>query len=195
MKVDLDKTYWSSRYQQNEIGWDLRGVSPPLKEYIDQLEDKSIKILIPGAGNSYEAEYLHNRGFTEVFVLDIAEEPLENFKKRLPSFPKDHLINFDFFKFTGSFDLILEQTFFCALAPEIRSLYAQKMNSLLNEKGKLVGLLFDKKFESEGPPFGGSKEEYITYFRPYFDLQVLEPCTNSIGPRVGSELFFIIKKI
>lgn len=195
MKNNLNKKYWSTRYQRNETGWDLRTISPPLKKYIDQLEDKSIKILIPGAGNSYEAEYLHKNGFNKVYVLDIAHEPLENLKRRLPSFPEDHLIQYDFFNYEGNFDLILEQTFFCALDPKIRKMYVCKMNSLLNQGGKLVGLLFDKEFESPGPPFGGNKEEYLSYFSPYFDIMVLEPCNNSIGPRMGSELFFIFKKI
>lgn len=194
-KIDLDKKFWNTRYQQNETGWDLRAVSPPLTEYINQLRDKTIKILIPGAGNSYEAEYLHLNGYTEVYVLDIAEEPLENFKRRVPAFPEDHLIHYDFFNFKGSFDLILEQTFFCALAPENRPRYAQKMHSLLEPGGKLVGLFFEKYFDFQGPPFGGNKEEYLTYFSLYFDIQVLEPCTNSIKPRMGSELFFIFNKI
>jgi thiopurine S-methyltransferase len=194
MKIDLNKKYWSSRYQQNETGWDLREISPPIKEYIDQLADKSVKILIPGAGNSYEAEYLFKNNFIEVFVLDIAGEPLQNIKKRIPTFPEDHLIQFDFFKFQGKFDLILEQTFFCALPPENRRLYAKKMNSILKPGGKLVGLLFEKDFVFQGPPFGGNKEEYLSYFSPYFDIQVLEPCTNSIRPRMGSELFIIFIK-
>lgn len=195
MKIDLNKKYWSSRYQQNETDWDLNTVSPPIKEYIDQLGNKSAKTLIPGAGNSYEAEYLFKNNFTEVFVLDIAAEPLQNIKKRIPSFPEEHLIHFDFFNFSGSFDLILEQTFFCALPPENRCLYAEKMYSLLKPGGKLVGLLFEKDFGFQGPPFGGSKEEYLSYFSPYFEIQVLEPSTNSINPRIGSELFFIFKKI
>lgn len=194
MKIDLNKKYWSNRYQDNETGWDLKTLSPPIKEYIDQLGDKDLKILIPGGGNSYEAEYLFKNKFTEVYILDFAEEPLQNIKKRIPTIPEDHLIQFDFFQFQGKFDLILEQTFFCALPPENRRIYAEKMCSLLKPDGKLVGLLFEKDFKFPGPPFGGNKEEYLSYFSPYFEIRVLEPCTNSITPRAGSELFFIFKK-
>jgi len=55
--------YWENRYQNQQTGWDIGEISSPLKAYIDQLEDKSIKILIPGAGNAYEAEYLFLNGF------------------------------------------------------------------------------------------------------------------------------------
>jgi methyl halide transferase len=49
--------YWSERYEKSQTGWDVGNVSPALKDYFDQLTDKSISILIPGCGNAYEAEY------------------------------------------------------------------------------------------------------------------------------------------
>ncbi|CAM4040608.1 methyltransferase domain-containing protein [Gillisia limnaea] len=192
--MNLNETYWASRYREDETGWDLNRISPPLKEFIDQLEDKTIKILIPGAGNAYEAEYLFSKGFEQVHVLDIAREPLENLKLRVPSFPEENLHNVDFFKFHDTFDLILEQTFFCALPIEKRNLYAKKMTSLLKNNGKLVGLFFNMEFKKKGPPFGGNKEEYLTYFGTEFNIEILENCTNSIPPRQGNELFFIFKK-
>ena len=192
--MNLDKEYWSSKYQQQLTGWDLGRVSPPIKAYIDQLKDKNLRILIPGGGNSYEAEYLFAKGFKNTFVIDLASEPLENLKSRQPNFPKEHLIQGDFFELNDEFDLILEQTFFCALPPQNRKAYAAKMNDLLKSKGKLCGLLFNVEFEKEGPPFGGTRAEYLTYFSPYFEIETLEPCYNSIAPRQGNELFFIFKK-
>ena len=47
-----EQSYWTKRYQEESTGWDIGYPSTPLKEYIDQLEDKSISILIPGAGNA-----------------------------------------------------------------------------------------------------------------------------------------------
>ena len=54
----LDDQYWSERYSQNKTGWDIGYPSTPLKEYIDQVTDLDLNILIPGCGNAYEAEYL-----------------------------------------------------------------------------------------------------------------------------------------
>ncbi len=56
--MTLDKTYWKYRYQQKQTGWDIGFASTPLVTYFDHLNDKDIKILIPGCGNAYEAEYL-----------------------------------------------------------------------------------------------------------------------------------------
>ncbi len=193
--MPLTEEYWNERYINNEFQWDAGAVTTPLKTYFDQLKDKSISILIPGAGNAHEAEYLHQNGFKNVFVLDFAEEPLKNLSKRCPDFPKQHLIKSDFFLHNGQYDLIIEQTFFCAIDVSLRSKYAKHMHELLKPNGKLVGLLFTTVINPEGPPFGGSKEEYENYFTPYFTYHTFEPCYNSIKPREGRELFInFIKK-
>jgi len=116
--MKLNSDYWENRYLNNEIAWNVGEITTPLKEYINQIEDKSIKILIPGCGNGYEYEYLINNGFHNSFVLDYAESPLENLKKRIPNYIENQFICSDFFEHEGQYDLIIEQTFFCALDPE-----------------------------------------------------------------------------
>ena len=75
----------------------------------------------------------------------------------------------------------------------MRPQYVEKMASILNPKGKLAGLLFDFPLTSEGPPFGGSKEEYINRFASRFEIKKLEHSYNSIKPRENKELFFIFE--
>ncbi|MCB0462261.1 MAG: methyltransferase domain-containing protein [Flavobacteriaceae bacterium] len=190
----LNKAFWEHKYLENKTGWDIGGVSTPLKNYIDQLTNKDLKILIPGGGNSYEAEYLWNIGFKSVYVVDIANQPLKNLKQRLPDIPNKQLLNKDFFDLDNSFDLIIEQTFFCALQPSLREKYVHKTHELLKLNGKIAGLLFDFELTDEGPPFGGSKTEYINLFTPTFNIKILERSYNSIKPRQGKELFFIFEK-
>lgn len=192
--MDLSANFWNQKYQNNKTGWDLGEVSSPLKTYFDQLEDKTLKILIPGGGNSYEAEYLFRNGFKNVFVVDVSRYPLENIKKRITDFPENHLIHKDFFELNQTFDLVIEQTFFCAIHPGLRTKYAKKMQSILKPKGKLVGLLFNAKLNEDHPPFGGSKIEYLTYFEPLFNIFKMEPCYNSSQKREGMELFIQMKK-
>lgn len=188
--------YWQNRYEVGNIGWDMGQVSPPIKTYIDHLiannYPKNSQILIAGAGNAYEAGYLHEQGFANVYVVDFAEKPLQNFAERYPTFPQQHLLCQDFFtldkNLAEKIDLAIEQTFFCALEPNNRPQYAQQMRTLLKKQGKLVGLLFDTQF-SVNPPFGGSVDEYRELFQQYFTIATLEPCYNSIPPRQGSEVF------
>src|SRR5690554_2305347 len=192
--MKFDENFWTSKYDSKLTGWDVGYVSRPLKEYIDTLQDKNLKILIPGGGNSYEAEYLHNIGFNNVFVIDISKRPLENIKKRVPDFPENHLIHADFFKLEGQYDLILEQTFFCALNPELRTKYVDKMHQLLKNDGKLVGLLFNIPLNEDHPPFGGNEKEYRKLFEQKFDIEIMETAYNSILARAGNELFIKMQK-
>src|SRR5690606_5759125 len=99
----------------------------------------------------------------------------------------------DVFKHEGQYDLILEQTFFCALLPTQRESYVQKMHGLLKPHGRLVGVLFNRSFEG-GPPFGGSQEEYERLFSALFSIKVMANCYNSVKPRQGSELFLLAEK-
>ncbi|KAA5822374.1 methyltransferase domain-containing protein [Algibacter amylolyticus] len=195
---NTEETYWTQRYLENQTGWDIGEPSAPLKAYIDQLENKDLKILIPGAGHAYEAEYLFNKGFKNVYVLDISKEPLDALKKRIPEFPVHQAIQGDFFTHNNTYDLIIEQTFFCSFPPtkSSRQQYAAKMHELLNPNGKLVGLWFSMPLtgDMEKRPFGGSKQEYLGYFKPFFNIITLEACYNSITPRQGNELFGIFKK-
>ena len=189
----LSDEFWNQRYVDGNTGWDLKEVSPPIKAYIDQLDNKDLNILIPGAGNGHEVSYLHQLGFKNVHVLDFAPLAIESFLERYPEFPALHAHTADFFEFEGQFDLLLEQTLFCAIDPNLRSKYAEKSSSLLREGGKLVGVLFNREFDG-GPPFGGSKSEYIKRFSPFFSSISMEDCYNSVEPRQGSEVFIRLTK-
>lgn len=189
----INANFWNERYQSNQTGWDLKGPSTPLKEYIDQIKNKNIRILIPGCGNAYEAEYLIEKGFTDITLIDIAEVLVKNLKEKFKNQPNIKIIKQDFFKLEGKFDLILEQTFFCALHPSLREMYIEKIAHLLSHKGKLVGVLFNKEFGNTTPPFGGTFNEYFSSFSKKLTIQKMENCYNSIKPRAGHELFISIK--
>lgn len=192
--ITLDGEYWNKRYAGEDSPWDLGAVSPPLKAYFDQLTDKSLRILVPGCGNAWEAEYLWQQGFVNTHVIDLAPAALEQFQQRVPGFPAAQLIQGDFFKHEGLYDRIIEQTFFCAINPVLRPEYARKASELLAPGGKLVGLLFDDVLNTDKPPFGGNAEEYRRYFAPYFELKTLERAYNSVKPRADRELFIIFMK-
>jgi SAM-dependent methyltransferase len=194
MDNSMDSQYWNNRYLLQQTGWDIGYVSTPIKTYIDQLENKKISILIPGCGNGYEVEYLLEKGFQDITVIDIAPAAIEKLSQKLQRFLDSSLtvITGDFFTLAGHFDLVLEQTFFCALDPSLRNDYARKMNELLHLGGKLAGVLFNREFEG-GPPFGGTSTEYKKLFSPFFLIKKIEACYNSIDARKDSEVFIILE--
>lgn len=186
--------YWSTRYRENNTPWDIGYASPPITEYFTKLMSRDQRILIPGAGNAHEAVWLWQEGFKKIWVADMAPEPLNELQRQLPDFPKDQLLLKDFFDLNMQFDLIIEQTFFCALRPDRRSDYVAKMRELLMPEGMLLGVLFNFPLTEQGPPFGGSIDEYQDLFSHGFKIKTLETCYNSIKPRQGNELFVQLVK-
>lgn len=183
-----DPQYWNNRYLTGDIGWDMGRVSPPLQAYIDQLEDRDLEILIPGAGNSYEAAYLLEKGFRRVTVLDIAPALIGQLRQTFAGTAL-RIVEDDFFHHQGKYDVVLEQTFFCALDPSLRRDYVTHMHTLIRPGGHLAGVLFNRNFSHDGPPFGGKEAEYRELFAPLFELKTLEACYNSHPARQGSEVF------
>lgn len=193
-ETDHGAAFWNNQYILNTTAWDLGQVSPPLKQYIDQLTNKGLRILIPGCGNTYEAEYLLQHGFTNITLIDIAPELVGRLKNKFASNTNINIISGDFFEHIGEYDLILEQTFFCAIDPALRRNYVTKMTDLLVVNGKLAGVLFNRVFEQKGPPFSGTKQEYIHFFENDFHLKILDDCHNSSLKRKDTELFIIFQK-
>lgn len=187
--MSLDRDYWQHRWIKRETGWDIGYASTPLIEYMKTYPDKDHRILIPGCGNAHEAEALDEFGFGNITLLDIAPEACDLIQARIAG--KDHIrvLCEDFFEHAERYDLILEQTFFCALDPAMRENYVAQAASLLVRGGKLAGVLFASEFDKPGPPFGGREEEYRKLFSKYFEILKMEPCSNSIPPRMGNELW------
>lgn len=190
----LDESYWTNRYETEQTGWDIGQASPPLVEYAQRFSTDT-RILIPGAGNAHEAAFLWEKGYHKTYVLDISKAPLERLAAKYPEASQGKLIHSDFFEYQDiEFDLILEQTFFCALNPKLRPKYIAQMHALIAEKGQLAGVLFNIPLYQDHPPFGGNEAAYRPLFEPYFHLLKFEPCRNSIKPRQGSELFICLEK-
>lgn len=192
MSIRLTRNFWESRWVQGQTGWDIGSVSPIMQDYILQIENPKSKILIPGCGSAHEADFMLQNGFKNVTILDISPSACVAAQKRF----KDRdivILCEDFFEHRGKYDYILEQTFFCALDPSMRPDYAQKTRNLLSAGGTLFGLLFDRVFDKEGPPFGGDKSEYYSLFEPLYDQVSITDSEGSIPEREGTEVFIEIR--
>lgn len=193
MNNHLDQDFWNSRWENGETGWDIGTASSAISEYFLKVKNKDLKILIPGCGNAHEAELLLEEGFRNITLLDIAPKACELISQKF-SHHEVEVICEDFFEHQGKYDVIVEQTFFCALDVNLRAKYVEKMHSLLNEDGKIIGVLFNKNFGNPFPPFGGNTEEYRKLFEEKFEIKTLENCYNSIKPRQNTEVFIHFKK-
>ena len=191
----LDQSFWNSRWQNQQTGWDIGMASPAIVAYMAQYLNKNAAILIPGCGNAHEANWLLENGFTNITLIDIAPKAVAILKEKYDKTPVINVILGDFFEHTGQYDLIIEQTFFCAIDPKLREKYVAQSSALLKPKGKIIGLLFSIDFERNGPPFGGNTSEYQALFEKHFSIKTIENCYNSIKPRANTEVFInFVKK-
>ena len=135
-------------------------------------------------------------GFYNTFYLDLSPIAVKHFREKHPQIPKDNILLGDFFSLKKSnfFDIIIEQTFFCALPLSSRLLYVNKTHELLKNSGILIGLLFNIKFDGDEPPYGGNYNLYKKLFEDKYHFIKMDISTNSIPQRQGSELWVEMKR-
>lgn len=193
----LDAGYWNERYVAGDIPWNTGTCTPALIHYIQDFP-KDAAILIPGAGTSMEGIEMARMGFTNLTFVDLSQEALFHLQKQIEAegLGKDfRYLCEDFFAMKGQYDVIMEQTFFCAIDPTQRVAFVHKIYQLLKDGGTWFGVLFNHYFEKAGPPFGGSEKEYNSLFSRKLNIKEMSICKESILPRAGNELFFICKKL
>ncbi|KAI5456375.1 thiol methyltransferase-like protein [Mariannaea sp. PMI_226] len=142
--------------------------------------------LVPGCGRGYDVQFLAAFGY-DTFGLDVSPIAVQEATETQKKMSDDEVfqprkrdgvqvekgkftfLNGDFFSDdfldttqTKTFDLIFDYTFFCALPPDMRSKWADRMSQLLAPEGRLVCLEFplSKDPSSGGPPWGLSPEIY-----------------------------------
>ena len=191
----LDKTFWDQRWQEEKTGWDLGSPAPALIRFFDKRQlPLDTRILIPGCGNAWEAEALIERGFNSVTLCDISPTLCAKLKERFHESPGIQIVCADFFNIDGPYDLVIEQTFFCALQPDLRYNYARQMAAIIRPGGLLAGLWFSVEFPFDGPPFGGNPTDYIQLLENDFLINEAEPCAHSVKPRQGNEWFIVAQR-
>ena len=65
---------------------------------------------------------------------------VENLKEKFRNFSNIKIVLGDFFEHKGQYDLVIEQTFFCALPPIMREKYVVEIHKILKDKGLEIGL-------------------------------------------------------
>ncbi|MBC9797792.1 class I SAM-dependent methyltransferase [Sinomicrobium weinanense] len=80
------KTHWEKVYttkEPDEVSWTQEIPSTSLDFITSLAPDKNAKIIDIGGGDSKLADFLLDKGYTDISVLDISEKALDKAKKRL----------------------------------------------------------------------------------------------------------------
>jgi hypothetical protein len=108
----LYAAYWQNRYAQDDFPWDIGYSNKVLTDYLEQNIAKDARVLIPGAGSGYEAEYLWNKGYTHVYALDYAADAKSLLVSRGTTFPEDQYLTVDFLSSINVLMSFLNKRFF-----------------------------------------------------------------------------------
>ena len=194
---DYKQEDWQRHYETNDMGWDLGQVAPP---FVKLWEDKKLppgKVLIPGCGRGHEVVFLASHGF-EVTAVDFSEGAVTHLNKSLKERNlSGRILQQDFFRLDDShnsyYDLIIEQTFFCAISPWQRKGYVLNSVRLLKPGGMLAGLFYHTEKQG-GPPYNTTREDIKTHFSENFKIHELDKTPLSAEQRKNKEWLAILQK-
>lgn len=189
--------FWDDKYNNSGDKWDL---GTPVPVFMSLLNEKrwikeGMSLLVSGCGKGYDAIAAAKEGLI-VTAVDFSEEAIKAAQKNARD--ENLSVNFlqeDFFlldeNYNGSFDLVFEYTTFCAINPERRGEYAEKMSLLLKPGGRLIAIVFPIDNRPGGPPFSIDMKEFYTLFSRHLKLEYFSREINSVKPRKGKEVLMI----
>ncbi len=197
---DVNKSeFWNELYKNNSAAWDLKSPTPAFIDLLlgDYFFGKS-KMLILGCGYGHDAVEAAKRGFI-VTALDFSDIAIE-FAKSLAQ-KESVRINFlveDFFKlsneYLNAFEIIYDYVTYCAIDPNRRKEYSEKIYELMFPGGIFTIILFPVEKRIGGPPFAVDVDEATELFSDKLELIVSTEKVNSIKPRRGREFLQIYRK-
>ena len=195
---EYSRADWQDHYESNDLGWDLGQVAPPFVKLWEEEKLPVGKALVPGCGRGHEVIFLAENGF-EVTAIDFSKGAVTYLERALEERNlSGRVLHQDFFgldnSHDGVYDLVLEQTFFCAIAPRQRQDYVRNVTRILKPGGMLVGLFYNTDKEG-GPPYNTTREDIKVNFAKNFKIQELHKTTLSAEQRKDKEwLSILIKK-
>ena len=188
---------WQRHYEENDLGWDLGQVAPPFVKLWQEEKLPLGKVLVPGCGRGHEVVFLAENGF-DVTAIDFSSGAVTYLKNALKKRNLEgRILHQDFFSLDesheGVYDLVLEQTFFCAISPKLRRDYVLNVSRILKPGGILVGLFYHTD-EQGGPPYNTTREDIEMHFSKKFEIQELDKTFLSAEQRKDKEWLGILKK-
>lgn len=188
--AELGADFWNGRYLTGETGWDLGEPSPPFVALHREGRIAPCEVVVPGCGAGWEVAWLAARGY-RVTGIDFAPEALARTRARLDAGGLvAELVAADLLHppeaLWGRFDLMLEQTCFCAIDPVRRDDYVNAAWRLLKPGGRLIGLFYAHG-KPGGPPFHTEPDEVAARFGGRFEVASLALTPHSHERRQGEE--------
>ena len=153
---DNEGLNWDQAYSDRQIPWDLGEAAPAFVELLPRLKLPKQRVLVLGCGQGWDALHFAQLGH-RVTAVDVSSTAIEMARQN----DADKLVNWicaDAWSVDGQFDLVVEHTFYAAIAPKERNQLVRLWRQKLTDQGQLLGIFFAMP-KRHGPPFGGSEWE------------------------------------
>eukprot|EP00871_Galdieria_phlegrea_P003366 jgi/Galph1/402/GphlegSOOS_G5185.1 len=160
---------WDDCWKSGITPWDRGASLPILVELCEKNAFPNGFALVPGCGRGYDVLTLATESRTAIGI-DCSEEAKKQAEqlrdaRGVPAERAQFFVG-NFFDFPFEQKVIYDLTFFCALAPEYRSLWAQRMRSIIRQDGELATVVFPIGEYEGGPPYAMSLDMYKQYLEP-----------------------------
>lgn len=193
---NLESSFWEDLYKKDQTGWEMNQPSPVFVDMLPRLKMPRSRILVLGCGSAQDAAYFAREGH-RVTAVDFSPTAIKKAKAQF-----GHIENLTFqiadafalpASFRGSFDMIVEHTFYCAIDPNRRDELIKTWRQCLTDQGQVIGVFFamERKF---APPFGGTEWELRQRLKDHFQFLFWGRWHQSIDGRYGKELFVLAHK-
>ena len=183
------QTDWEARYQTQDMPWEKGESSPGLVDFLAAHSNLPRgSVLVPGCGTGHDARAWAAAGF-DVTGCDIAPSAIYIAKEKtaLAGLSAQFILG-DFLEdaVLVPYDWVFEHTLFCAIDPARRGDYVKAVVRRLKPGGNYLAVNYLIP-DTDGPPFGTTRQELMDRFAPHFHLQ--EECVPRSYPnRTGLEL-------
>src|SRR5262245_51490165 len=168
----MSQDYWETSYQTGDMPWEKGEPSPGLVDFLDaHPELPRGTVCIPGCGTGHDVRAWARAGF-QAFGFDIAPSAIRLSQERTAAAgltAEFALADFLHDAPPRLFDWIFEHTLFCAIQPSQRDDYVGAVSRWLKPGGQYLAVNYLIP-DTEGPPFGTTRNEQWRRFSPNFKL-------------------------
>lgn len=191
----MSSTDWEARYQSGDMPWEKGAPSPGLVDFLAANRNlPSQSVCVPGCGTGHDVREWARSGF-RVYGYDLAPSAIRlSIEQTQAEGLRAEFQLGDFLQDDPpfQFDWIFEHTLFCAIDPGEREQYVQAVLRWLKPGGRYLAVNYLIP-DTDGPPFGTTREELIERFAPHFSL-LSEWVPRSYPNRTGLELMMWWRK-
>jgi|ERR1041384_4939886 SAM-dependent methyltransferase len=187
---DKGETDWEERYRIKDTPWEKGAPSPGLEDFLAaRAELPRGNVLVPGCGTGHDVRAWARHGFRGV-GLDLARSAVGAAQTKTEEglSATFHLGDFLTDNPPELFDWVFEHTCFCAINPARRDDYVQAVLRWLKPGGHYLAVNYLIE-DTDGPPFGTTREEVVMRFSPHFELRQ-DWVPRSYPNRTGLERMF-----